>query len=148
MDASKLFEEETDWATENQEELNDLREALTSEGIDVLDDLSDALRVLEIHDVDISTEVSRAMDSGEVVIWAPAESGEIEERLLRDEDDYSVRIAIVDNSKPSAVLAIEQAMVLDADIIVATPYKVGTMNEVTQQLANAAQNGHAVVAIG
>jgi hypothetical protein len=148
MKATELFKDEVDWASENAEELSELNAEFHKEGIEILDKLADALRLLEVQDVDLSEEVVDVMESGEVMIWAPDKVDRIEDRLLQNEPDYSVRLALIDTTKPSAALAIAQAMLLDADIIVAGPYKVGSTGDVADHLMQAAQAGHSVIALG
>lgn len=148
MKATELFPNEGDWAKNNPEEVEELNSAFRQEGIEILDEMSDALRMLEIEDVDLSEDVITAMESGEVVIWAPDARERIESRMLRKENDYSVRIALIDNTKKSAALGVAQAMLLDADIIVAGPYKIGSEDEMSEHLVQAAQGGHSVIALG
>jgi hypothetical protein len=148
MKATDLFKDENDWAEENAEELAEMNSAFHKEGIEILDKLADSLRVLEVEDVDLSEEIVEAMDSGEVMIWAPDKADAIEERLLREEEEYSVRFALIDTTKTSAALAVAQAMLLDADIIIAGPYKIGSTGDVADHLVQAAQAGHCVIALG
>lgn len=143
MRATELFADQADWSLDDDAESAEAAREVLGDELDV-----EGLRLVEIEDHDLSQTALDAMDSGEPMSLDASEREGLQALLVSEEEGYSVRIALIDGSAPTAERALDAAMLGDVDLIILGPYDAQNSARLTPKLSEAARTGHGVFTLG